>query len=159
MALTKAPIESLYDVSVTLVPLGTGAPSEILLELTDKTLPGFEAAETWQISTDNPAQEIAKTIKGKLGNAVVLSFTAVYDPLLMQKLVSMIKRNFDVVYTYDNAALDEVVAITVHDCQLVTPASTSSAANAGSGQMEIQLQPLGGGLFADTIEIETAPRT
>ncbi len=162
MPLEKAPIKSLYKALVTLKPIvvtNTSLSTDpIKIETTDKTLPGIEAAETWDIKTDDPEQEISQKVVGKLGGLSQLDFAVVYDPILQNKLVDHVGTRFDVVYVYDDAELNEIVAITAKDCFLVTPGSTGSAANASAGTMTVSVQPRGGGKLRDCLEVTTSER-
>ncbi|HBT77105.1 MAG TPA: hypothetical protein DEB39_09305 [Planctomycetaceae bacterium] len=162
MTLDKAPIEVLYDAQVTLKPTRLKNTAldmaEIPLETTNKTLPGIEAAEIITISTDSPSQEVAKKIVGKLGGLTQMDFQVVHDPLLQSRLVDHAGTQFDVIITYDNASLDEIVVIIAHDCFLVTPGSTSSSQNNAFGPMTVSLQGKGGKKLRDCLEVQTAER-
>lgn len=162
MALDRAPIKSLRDVQISLVPTRTTnsdvTMDPINLAYTDMTLPGIESAETWQISTNDPLQEVAETIVGQLGNVSQIDLNITYDMLVMIEMVAHAKSYFDIIYTYDSPDLEEIAVITAHNCRLVTPGSTSSASVNSAGQQTISFQPRGGGLFADCLSAETTAR-
>ncbi len=130
----------------------------IPLETTDKALPGIEAAETWTISTDNPGQEVGEKIVGKFGGLSQMDFNVVYDAFLQSLLVDHAGTQFDVIYTYDNTELPEIVVIIAHECFLITPGSTGSATNASAGSMTVSLQAKGGKTLRECLEVKTAER-
>jgi hypothetical protein len=122
-------------------------------------LPGISDAETWTINTDNPEQEIAETIAGKFGGISALEFNVTYDPLLMATLVAHANTKFTVQFVIDDPALDAIIGINVPGCRLVSPGSSSSASNSSAGAMTVKLQPSGGGLIADVLQVVQTART
>ena len=156
MAIQKAQFKSGYLARVQLVPKGGTA---ITLDVSgNKTLPGFTDGETWTFTTDNPDQEIAETIAGKLGGINVLSYEVPYDPNLMKQLVGLSDLPITIQVLYDDEALDMVYQINVKKCFLINPGESGGTANNSAPTMTIKLQPRGGGKIADCIEVEEATR-
>jgi len=155
--------KSTYNAFVHLIPVvvvNSAAGNEtIKLKVSgNKSLPGVEDAEEWEFKTDDPEQEIAEKIIGKLGSISELSFEVPYDPILLQKLVAHAKTRFTARIIYDDAEYDEIYRIDVLKCFVKSPGSAGGTANNSAPNMTIKLQPRGGGKLADSLSITKAPR-
>jgi hypothetical protein len=153
-----------YNAEVRLRPVTTVnsslAKTPIRLHVVgNKMMPGFEDGESWTISTDDPEQEIAESIAGKLGGIVPLSFEVLYDPFLVETLVAHAKTMFTVEILYDDTEFAEVILIEIHKCFLKNPANTSGGANNAAQNMTVTLQPRGGGKLTDCIEVTKVTRS
>jgi hypothetical protein len=160
----KGPWKSGYKARVRLIPTdGNGARIEsaaIKLNVSgNKTLPGLSEAEEWSFSTDDPEQEIAETIVGKFGGISALNYEVPYDPSLMETLVGHANTNFTVEIVYNDTRYSKIAVIEVFDCFLKTPGSTSGAANNTAPTKNIILQPRGGGLLADCLQVTFVDRS
>ena len=151
-------IKSGYDVAVFLVPTNPPGSTFRLDVSGTKTLPGVSDAETWTISTDDPEQEVAEIITGKVGGFSALSFEVLYDPEMLEKLVAIARSQFTVRVVIDDKSKPDLCTIEIKNCFLVTPGSTSGSANNAAGTMTITLQPRGGGKLSDSMEILTTTR-
>ncbi|GHT22456.1 hypothetical protein FACS189419_05050 [Planctomycetales bacterium] len=150
------PIKNMTKVHIILHPeneIDGAEAADLLLKCTQKTLPGISDAETWVISTDDVEQEIAETVTGKFGGITALEFTLTYDPALMAQLVDYAKTSHEVRVFYDNPKWSYYVGIAVPGCEIISPGSTSSGANASAGEMTVKLQPAGGGLIKDVLKV------
>ncbi|MDR1269650.1 MAG: hypothetical protein LBK82_09000 [Planctomycetaceae bacterium] len=160
---SNIPFKNLGLARVRLIPVTVLDPEAttdpIELNCTSKSLPGFEDAPTWQILTDNPEQQVAETIKGKLGGMTALEFTENYDPVRQVFLSRYLRAKLTVEIVYDDPYLDFIAAITIPNCELLNPGGGTSGGETNSaGTMVIKVQPRGGGTIADLIQIETTDR-
>ena len=152
-----------YKALVSLIPVvvpntAAGTATIHLNVSGNKTLPGIEEAEEWSYSTDDPEQEIAEKVIGKLGGISPLSFEVPYDPISLEKLVAHSATSFMVQILYDDARHMHIYKIKVFDCFLKTPGSTGGTANNAAPTMTVVLQPRGGGKLSDTLEVEKTLR-
>ena len=155
--------KSTYNAFVHLIPVAVINPAagNETIKLTvsgNKSLPGIEDAEEWEFKTDDPEQEIAEKIIGKLGSISELNFEVPYDPMLLQKLVTHAKTRFTARIIYDDAEYDDIYRLDVFKCFLKSPGSSGGSANNSAPNMTIKLQPRGGGKLADNMAITKAPR-
>ena len=160
---SKDKFKSGYMARVMLVPVTVTNPAAgremIRLEVSgNKSLPGVDEAEEWEFKTDNPEQEVAEKIIGKMGGMSALNFEVPYDPVLLQKLIAHASTKFTVRIFYDDAELPDQYLISVLGCFLKTPGSTSGVANAAAPTMNVILQPRGGGLLKDSMDVIKTPR-
>jgi hypothetical protein len=167
MVTSRDQFKSNYKSTVFLVPVITSnssnpsvAAKEIIkLEVSgNKTLPGFEDGEEWTFSTDNPEQEIAEKIVGKFGGIAALVYEVPYDPMLLELLVAHKDTNFTVRIIYDDTQYSEIYKIDVLKCFLKNPGSAPSGANNSAPTMTITLQPRGGGLLSECLDISSTAR-
>ena len=162
--ISKDGFKSGYNADVLLIPVNVvntvAGTDTIRLTVTgNKTLPGLADGETWTVSSDDRKQEVAETIAGKFGGISALSYEVLYDPILMAKLVAHAKTMFTVEIIYDDAEYEDTYVIDVHKCFLTNPGSTSGAANNSAPSMTVTLQPRGGGLLKDCIEVTKVARS
>jgi len=159
----KGAFVSGYKARVRLIPTDSNGSrlegEAIKLDVSgNKTLPGISEAEDWSFNTDDPEQEIAETIIGKLGGISALSYEVPYDPDLLQKLVGHADTNFIVEIVYNDARYSQIQVIEVLDCFLKTPGSTSGAANNSAPTMTVVLQPRGGGKLEECLRVTSVSR-
>jgi hypothetical protein len=160
---SEIPFKNLGLARVRLIPvtvLDPGTPTTpIELNCISKSLPGFEDAPTWQILTDNPEQEVAETIKGKLTGMTALEFTETYDPVRVVFLSKYLRAKLTLEIIYDDPALNFIAALTVPNCELINPGGGVSSSEVNSAStMVIKVQPRGGGKIEELLQMEVTSR-
>ena len=115
-------VKSGYDVAIFVVPTNPAGNTIRLHVSGSKTLPGVSDAETWTVATDDPEQDVAEIIVGKLGGFSALSFEVLYDPELLEKLVAIARSQFLVRVVIDDKSKPDICTIEIKNCFLVTPA-------------------------------------